>query len=215
MTNADPQSTAVHLSSDLHDLCISQKRSQTTSVLSPYFVPFKKKKSKHPTNESPATKKTSKRARTKTGRSKHLPLWPMFAELSLLTLAHLNCHDPGLRLVSVWRSAVIQKSVEKKAIVPILHQLDSTSQDEHSSHLALAANFHRLPKDQQRQNKRFVSTSVWSPLASKKAVNTSSLLCPTVFFEGSTPNSPSLSLHSLCNSCIPSHVSPLSRPLPS
>ena len=44
MTNADPQSTAVHLSSDLHDICISQKLSETTSVLSPNFVPTPQQK---------------------------------------------------------------------------------------------------------------------------------------------------------------------------
>ena len=86
-------------------------------MLSPYFVPFKKKnKLKFSTSHERVS--CNKR---KTGRNKHLPLWPMFAELSLLTLAHLNCHDPQLRLVSVipisgWRPVVLQKILEKKRL---------------------------------------------------------------------------------------------------
>ena len=33
MTITDPKSTAAHLSSDLHDLCVLQKLSRTTSVV--------------------------------------------------------------------------------------------------------------------------------------------------------------------------------------
>ena len=124
MTNADPQSS---LSSELHDLCILQKLSVTTSVLSKNFVPIKTQASPHsphPTNES------------QTGRSKLLPLWPMFAELSRLTQAQLNCHDPALRLVSVipisaWRP-LVRKKILQKAPVPILYKFDSKS-----CHLAL------------------------------------------------------------------------------